>query len=183
MLSKIAASVGILFLAVGCSAPDAIETAIQSSGWEAEDTSHCLPEANEDKVIPNVCKGNFTYSSEDFSKDEIAAITAAAEEINSFFAQDLVKVSEGKSTECQIATEALEGKKLGTYRRRAGIGNIFLDTAKLAGQASLLRNVASHELLHSLGMVHSQGGLMCSTAGHSLNGIDFDQAQKLGLVP
>jgi len=136
--------------------------------------------------IENFCKGRFTYNPADFSSDENTTIFAAVLEMNTFFNKDLVSLTAVSSEQesCQIKRQNLPGDEIGFYRIKQK--DIVLDFDKIKSQTSEQKefsNLIIHEALHSLGMLHSVSGAMCSSgAGHYLSQVDLDQARELGLI-
>ena len=141
--------------------------------------SECVPDSD---PIDNVCHGALTFNSKEYTNEENLALYLGAMQLNTFFGKVLVSLTDTQDQQesCHISVANLESSYLGIYYESNN--NIELDIEQHGTDLALLTNTVSHELLHSLGFVHSVGGLMCSIVpGHYLNDVDLAQCQSLGL--
>lgn len=178
----------LMFLAFGqgCSTvsvedeDDVIQTTHQGSR-----ANPCVVTERDAEAGPNVCEGKLTIVESEWTTDELADIQAAMSNWNAMIGSEyfvLTAVDTAPSA-CHILQGERDGSILATWKREQ---NMIVDTTKIRASSKYtdrFQTIMQHELGHSVGLRHREGGVMCSVvpASPEFDQLDRAQCQELGL--
>ncbi len=149
---------------------------------ETAEPEVCVEQENQ-TVNENICHGEFSVYTPDFSADQLVSFIKAETEFNSFFGKKLLHFTftGEKQTSCQaqnkdLSSEGFDGKY--TFAK----GMLYLDMQVLHVSEKSLINVIQHESFHSFSAIHRCGSIMQASGYHTFSEVDRQQALDLGLL-
>ncbi len=140
------------------------------------------------------CYGHF-YIGAGFTEDQQTAILEGVSRMNEWAGKSVAYVGPGSGSACPILVEDLDGEKVGIHRATGPFGTqpeyIGIDLGRIEERWTdpgeryrVLVITAQHELWHSLGMEHVNGG---GIMGHSVgpnsqyNETDRQECRRIGV--
>ncbi len=151
-------------------------------GSEVAEQEACVEQENQ-TINENICHGEFSVYTPDFTADQLVSFIKAETEFNQFFGKKLLHFSftAEKQESCQaqnkdLSSEGFDGKY--TFAR----GMLYLDMQVLHVSEKSLINVIQHETGHAFSMVHKCNSLMAASGYHTFSEVDRKQAMDLGLL-
>lgn len=175
----------LLAFAQGCSAAEDENDVVVQTVRQGSMINPCIVEERDATPGPNVCEGRLTIQESEWTADELADIQAAMANWNAMIGSEYFTLTavDAAPGACHILQGEREGNVLATWKREQ---NMIVDVAEIRASKKYtdrFQSIVQHELGHSVGMRHREGGMMCSIvpASPDFDDLDRTQCQQLGL--